>query len=244
MKKNTLTLGIYAAMLLSSTLAIAEDEFPAADFQPKVIFQNSTVSESSQSANTPVSSETSATDSNYPAADYQPKVLYQNESASTTSSAAPSAINEQPKTQSTTTVDAEHPAADFQPKVLFSDTEHKTTPAKNVGASAATVSSKTTASAIAAEDDEEEASDYSLFGIGLLALVAIGLTRCKSICKLRAATSDTNPPSTHAKNNGKTGVANYLDTHNKSTLSGVAKYLANKSEAKPTGVENYLRKRG
>lgn len=38
MKKNKLILGVSAALLLSSTLVMAEEEFPAADFQPKVLF--------------------------------------------------------------------------------------------------------------------------------------------------------------------------------------------------------------
>ncbi|NOT83385.1 MAG: hypothetical protein HOP02_01100 [Methylococcaceae bacterium] len=38
MKKNTLTLGVCAVLLLGSTLAVAESDYPAADFQPKVLF--------------------------------------------------------------------------------------------------------------------------------------------------------------------------------------------------------------
>lgn len=241
MKKNTLKLSIYAVMLLSSTLAIADDEFPAADFQPKVIFENSGASTAAQPSSAPAS-EASTTDSNYPAADYQPKVLYQNDAANTDSSPKKT-VAEAP-----VAIDTEHPAADFQPKVLFSDPNHKPTPLKGTQSSSGNTSAPakvTSTSATTAPDsgDAEEASDYSLIGIGLLALIAIGLTRCKSICTFRTAcTSDTS--TAPIKNNGKTGVANYLDRHNKNSLSGVAKYIANKAENKPTGVENYLRKRG
>lgn len=38
MKKNKLIFGISTALLLSSTLVMAEEEFPAADFQPKILF--------------------------------------------------------------------------------------------------------------------------------------------------------------------------------------------------------------
>lgn len=241
MKKNTLKLSVYAVMLLSSALAIADDEFPAADFQPKVIFENSDASTAAQPSSTSAP-EASTTDSNYPAADYQPKVLYQNDAANADSSSKKT-VAEEPAA-----IDTEHPAADFQPKVLFSDPDHKPTPLKGTQSSPASTpapSKATPASATTAPDsiNAEEASDYSLIGIGLLALIAIGLTRCKSICKFRTVgTSNTSTAPT--KNNGKTGVANYLDRHNKSSLSGVAKYIANKADNKLTSVENYLRKRG
>lgn len=240
MKKNTLKLSIYAVMLLSSTLAIADDEFPAADFQPKVIFENSSASVAARPSSTSAP-EASATDSNYPAADYQPKVLYQNDAASADSSPKKT-VAEAPAA-----IDTEHPAADFQPKVLFSDPNHKPTPLKgsqsgSINTPTSSKATSTSATTASDSDDDGEASDYSLIGIGLLALIAVGLTRCKNICKFRAAcTSDTSAP---IKNNGKTGVANYLDRHNKNAVSGVAKYIANKAENKPTGVENYLRKRG
>lgn len=40
MKKINLTKGVFAALLFISTVAVAETEYPAADFKPEVLFQD------------------------------------------------------------------------------------------------------------------------------------------------------------------------------------------------------------
>jgi hypothetical protein len=74
-KINNLTNGLVATLLLASPIAGAETEYPAADFKPKVIYQDI---DSSKSAPTkPAKSvESTESDSKYPAADFEPKVLY------------------------------------------------------------------------------------------------------------------------------------------------------------------------
>jgi hypothetical protein len=66
--------GTIAALFLISTVAVAEDKYPASDFQPKVVYQDEDAGKSS-STSTPSSSSGSG-DSQYPASNYQPKVLY------------------------------------------------------------------------------------------------------------------------------------------------------------------------
>ncbi|MFI3136621.1 MAG: hypothetical protein QX197_07570 [Methylococcaceae bacterium] len=50
MKKNNLTLGVLAVLLLNSTLALAESDYPAADFQPKVLFSDNTANDDAKKA--------------------------------------------------------------------------------------------------------------------------------------------------------------------------------------------------
>lgn len=77
MKINNLTNGLVATLLLVSPIVGAETEYPAADFKPKVVYQDI---DSSKSASTPAkqvkSVDSTDSDSKYPAADFEPKVLY------------------------------------------------------------------------------------------------------------------------------------------------------------------------
>ena len=76
-KMNNLTNGLVATLLLASPIVGAETEYPAADFKPKVIYQDV---DSSKSASAPAkqtkSVEATETDSKYPATNFEPKVLY------------------------------------------------------------------------------------------------------------------------------------------------------------------------
>ncbi|MDO9046532.1 MAG: hypothetical protein Q7U66_02200 [Methylobacter sp.] len=77
MKINNLTNGLVATLLLASPIVGAETEYPAADFKPKVIYQDI---DSSKPAPAPAkqakSVESAESDSKYPAANFEPKVLY------------------------------------------------------------------------------------------------------------------------------------------------------------------------
>lgn len=78
MKINNLTNGLVATLLLASPIVGAETEYPASDFKPKVIYQDTA---SSQTKSAPVAAAAkqeapAEVDSKYPAADFEPKVLY------------------------------------------------------------------------------------------------------------------------------------------------------------------------
>lgn len=75
-KNNNFTKGLMAAMLLASPLAGAT-EYPASDFQPKVVYSDSDYkhTESAPAASTS-SKKASKPDPRYPAANFEPKVLY------------------------------------------------------------------------------------------------------------------------------------------------------------------------
>jgi len=78
-KKNNLKKGIFTALFLASPLVMAGNDYPAADFQPKVLFQDTDYKhESSSSSNSSAASlgEKTKPDANYPAATFQPEVLY------------------------------------------------------------------------------------------------------------------------------------------------------------------------
>jgi len=78
-----LTKGLFAALLLASNVAGADQKYPAADFEPAIVFQDSDYiaknKSTTESASTKQSQDSSATaevDSRYPAASFQPKVVY------------------------------------------------------------------------------------------------------------------------------------------------------------------------
>lgn len=82
MKSNNLTNSLFAVLFLASPLVGADQKYPAADFQPEVVYQDADyISKNSQSTerHAPSSgqaSESNAVDTKYPAADFQPQVVY------------------------------------------------------------------------------------------------------------------------------------------------------------------------
>jgi hypothetical protein len=85
-----ITNGAFAALLLASSVAGADSQYPASDFQPKVLYQDSEYKHQGSSAPAAASASAKPADSQYPAADFQPKVVYSDPSYKH-SSAAPSA---------------------------------------------------------------------------------------------------------------------------------------------------------
>jgi hypothetical protein len=81
-KISQLTNGLLVSLLLSASVVEAGDsQYPATDFQPKVVYQDTdykhTGSAPSSAASSSSKGEVSVADSNYPAANFQPEVLYQ-----------------------------------------------------------------------------------------------------------------------------------------------------------------------
>jgi len=77
-KINNLTNGLVVTLLLASPIVGAETEYPAADFKPKVIYQDIDNSQSKSTSSTASAKQAkpAEVDSKYPAADFEPKVLY------------------------------------------------------------------------------------------------------------------------------------------------------------------------
>jgi len=77
-KKNNIKKGIFTALFLASPLVMAGNDYPAADFQPKVLFQDADYKHEGSSSNSSTATlgEKTKPDANYPAATFQPEVLY------------------------------------------------------------------------------------------------------------------------------------------------------------------------
>lgn len=82
MKKIQLTLGVFVALLLAASMANAQD-YPASNFQPKVIYSSEAAVAGSSSATSPcpAKAEQSEVDPKYPASSFQPKVIFSDASA-------------------------------------------------------------------------------------------------------------------------------------------------------------------
>ncbi len=99
MKNNILGL-LIAGIIASPLTAVADNKYPAADFQPKVIFADESAASSGKK---------SSFDADYPAANFQPKVLYVDASAASSSAS----MGER------SVFDPKYPAANFEPKVIY-----------------------------------------------------------------------------------------------------------------------------
>jgi hypothetical protein len=231
-KKNNLTRGAFAALLLASTVASADQQYPAADFQPEVLYQDSDYiaknSPSTAKAKAPASPakttseivESNEVDSRYPAANFQPEVLYTD----------PNYKHNEPV------------------KTTVSKEEAGSKPVESQSASATAVSK------------EESSMQNYLIGLVILAVVGFyffkkqGTTTVKKKAPSPARTSSAlTGVSKYLNKVSGTGVSRYLEKHVKSptATTGVAKYMAKKAvSAKTTaaqaatGVEKYMRDRG
>jgi hypothetical protein len=229
-KKNNLTRGAFALLLLASTAASADQQYPAADFQPEVLYQDTdyiaknspSTAKASESTTKATSSaaEGNAVDSKYPAANFQPEVLYHDPSYKPTASV----------------------------KVPVS---------KQVVGSEA-VESESVAPAVV-KKEETSMSSY-LIGLVVLALAGFYFFKSRSTATVQknvpapAKTSYTlTGVAKYLNKVSGTGVSRYLEKQVKSATAatGVAKYMA-KQAASPkataakaaTGVEKYMRDRG
>jgi hypothetical protein len=231
-----LTNSLFASLLLVSPYIAAETQYPAADFQPKVVFQDaeqiaqhSKASSSSASSGQGTSAAASPADSKYPAADFQPKVLFKDEnykpSPSTASSSSPSSTSKSSSAQSSAV--AQEESADTK------------------------------------KADKQGGSNWVVLVLLAIAGVVFYSRRSKSTgaqaeshARTQTTYSDASGLTGVAKYINKTsgtGVSRYLDKQSKieKPATGVAKYMAKqavsaKSETSEaaTGVEKYMRRRG
>jgi LPXTG-motif cell wall-anchored protein len=232
-----LTKCAFAALLLASTVAGAEQQYPAADFQPEVLYQDADyIAKNSPSTATkaPVAKAAKA-----PAA----------------ASAAPESTDN----------DSKYPAANFQPEVLYNDPNYKQIESvkaavskKEIGSSQ--IESKNVSEGKSAPEASEETSMSSyLIGLVVLALAGFyffkrrsGATVQKKVSAPARTSYSLTGVAKYLNKISGTGVSRYLEKNVKSvSTTGVAKYMA-KQAASPketagkaaTGVEKYMRDRG
>lgn len=237
MKNNKLTKVVLIASLFASSAVMAESDYPATDFQPKVLYSDSEYKHGSDASGVENSSTASSkqskaaaveSDENYPATNYQPKVLF-SDAEYKHSSAAPS-VGSSEKSAASTSASASVQVMENE-KAASSNFSYiglialaiagffiynKKSGAKSGKQSVARSSADTV--------------DYSASVGG-----ATGVE--KYLEKL----VDIN----------KTGVAKYLEKQTATPSTGVAKYMAKQivkdreaAAAKATGVEKYLRDKG
>jgi len=221
-KKNQLTKSLMAAFMLTSGAAMAGADYPASDYQPKVLYTNPDYKES---AAAPAKSAPAAkpaaveVDPNFPAANFQPKVVY-NDAGYKHSAAAPSAAGGSVSSSS------KESAASAAVEVIQSEKE-ASSDFSYIGLIALALAGfflfnkKSSGSSASAGSSE----DYSQAGD------ATGVE--KYLEKIGA---------------NKTGVAKYLEKQGTTTTTGVARYMAKQvvkdreaAAARATGVEKYLR---
>jgi hypothetical protein len=226
-KINELTKGVMAALLLTSSLAMAED-YPAADYQPKVLYTNPdyNAAASSSSAAKPAAKakevEVVEQDANYPAANYQPKVLF-TDPAYKHDKSAPQAAS----------------GSSVASSVASSESESVgSTPSEEKGSTNSLLGLAVLAAAgVFLYSKKSGSKSGATAGSAASYVDAGGATGVeKYLDKIGA---------------NKTGVAKYLEKQDSNPATGVAKYMAKQivkdreaAAAKATGVEKYLRDRG
>ncbi len=228
MKKNNLTSGAFAVLLLASTVAGADQQYPAADFQPEVLYQNSDyIAKNSPktTASKVVSSEpaTIVHDEKYPAADFKPEVLYHD-----------------PKYKHIESV-----------KVPESKKEVASKPVESVSATEATESSEESSSMTSYLIG---LIALALAGFYFFKIRSTPAVQKKTSTQQPVKTSYalTTGVAKYLNRVSGTGVSRYLETRVKSaSATGVAKYMAKQAASQKTtsakaatGVEKYMRDRG
>lgn len=231
MKKHNLTTGMFAALLLASPIAGAETEYPAADFQPKVLYKDaeykhtqSATSSASAKKSKPAAAKTTQPDSNYPAATFKPEVVYKDTEYKHTQS-APSSKSASSKAVSSEDAETTGAAATTEKKEEQSMTNYL------IGLGAFALAGLFFFGRKPSAQAERTYPVYSRDSSGLS-----GVDR---YLKEQEAASAT-------------GVTKYLEKHAASeeaapaaaSVTRVAKYLEEKEEESATGVEKYLRQQG
>lgn len=108
MPKKLLTLLLPAIIMsLSSSITVASEKYPAANFEPTIIYSNQDYQETSNNTS---SRKTSKADANYPAANFEPKVVYLDDKYTSQSKV---------DKRETSKPDPKYPAANFEPKVIY-----------------------------------------------------------------------------------------------------------------------------
>jgi len=232
-KKNNLTKGAFVVLLLANAVVSADQQYPAADFQPEVLYQDSAyIAKSGSSSSVAAkpaetkkvdsgSSKTSVVDSKYPAADFQPEVLYQDQNYK----------------QSATPV------------------------IKAVTSKASANDENTTAATESKEDSSQLTYLLGLAFLAAAGLFLKKRSAVTTVQK-NSNIADSVIKKSYALNTGVakylnkvtgTGVSRYVESHVRavSVSTGVAKYMAKQTSASKvaannaaTGVEKYMRDRG
>jgi hypothetical protein len=231
--KNNLSKGAFVVLLLANAVVSADQKYPAADFQPEVIYQdNAYIAKSGSSSSVAAkpaeikkvdsgSAKNQVVDSKYPAADFEPEVLYQDKNY-----------------------------------------KQAAAPVAKQGSSKA-IANEEASTVAANESKDDSSQLIYLLGLAVLAAAGIFLKNRSSVTVQKNTNlADSAVKKSYALNTGVakylnkvtgTGVSRYVESHVRavSVSTGVAKYMAKQSSASKvtannaaTGVEKYMRDRG
>ncbi|MBD9354572.1 hypothetical protein IE877_01525 [Methylomonas sp. EbA] len=210
--------------MLTSSLAMAGADYPAADYQPKVLYSNPEYNDTKAAPAAapvakPAAKEVEA-DPAFPATNFQPKVLY-SDADYKHSAAAPSADQASKSSASATSAEAAVDVIQTE-KAASSDFSY-------IGLALLAVAGFFIYNKKSPKKAKASSADAYLAVSG-----ATGVE--KYLEKMGA---------------NKTGVAKYLEKQDSNPATGVAKYMAKQivrdreaAAAKATGVEKYLRDKG
>jgi hypothetical protein len=215
-KISKLTNSLLVAMLLSTSIEVtaADSEYPATDFQPKVVFQDEDYkhtgsTSSSSSSSKKVKGEVSSSDPDYPAANFEPEVLYKDD------------------------------AYKHSKGSVGSTSSNSKSTSENSGASdqAAEDSSMSLIIGLALLAAAGFAF-YNKSKIGAKGAKKKGTARRRQVASKSSAAKQSSAP---VLSGSESGVARYLEDKNGVEPSGVAKYLDEKNTS-VSGVSKYVAK--
>ena len=231
MNKNNLTKSLFTALLLVSGVVSADEQYPAADFQPSVVYQDESHIKSNTSSQSAVKQNSSAAastevDDKYPAANFQPQVVYSDNNYKHDKSVPVSKKSSVATSNSTDEIKADTSAAMAEKK----------------------------------KDDSSTTYLLGLIALGAAGFFLFRQQSPATTTTKRTNTVAPNRPAgltgvaRYVNRVSGTGVSRYVEQQvkNAKTATGVAKYVAKQTLAaktKPekeakTGVEKYLRDRG
>lgn len=235
MKKNNVQKGIFTALLLlASPFVTAGTQYPASDFQPKVVYQDKDYqhqgSSSSSSKSSASTGEKSRADASYPAATFEPEIVY---------------IDKSYKHNKGVSTSKSIPLAMWDNKV---DEQIEEKYADEAGAT----------------DESSMNPLFAVLVLAVAGFLYVkktksgGSTKPKGRRVVNAAprekyTGGLTGVARYLEEKSPTlsGVAKYLEANQATPKSGVAKYVAKKiveakkaASEKTTGVEKYLRNKG
>ncbi len=213
-------LSFFAVAVSFGSSVLAESEYPAADFQPKVQYRDESYSSNQE--------EDSADDSAFPATNFQPKVLYKDDSykhKAAEGSVAAKKTKAAVKERQPVSIESEAVSAP------------ETTAAKKDESSSNLLLIVLVVAGVAVFLFRKKGGSTT----GAVYQASAVSTRPKTISRVDEylRRRDGEPA---------TGVAQYLQRKtgevNADAQTSVAKYLDKKSETSATGVEKYLRRKG
>lgn len=220
MKKNQLTKAVLAALVLASSSVLAESDYPAADFQPKVVYSDESAQSASESKSEAVQEEV---DPNYPATNFQPKVLYKDNDYKHSSAAPAAPVAPAASSKSAAPASSASAAVEVIQSEKAGSTDFSLIGLLVLAAAGFFFYSKKSGGKAGTQAAAEE---------------------------YVAAPGDATGVEKYLEKMGanKTGVAKYLEKQTETPKTGVAKYMAKQivkdreaAAARATGVEKYLR---